>query len=173
MDAAPDPRADRALYRISSLAGRIDDPREALRTILSVAIETLGGSSGSISLLNPDTGKLEIDVHQGLFTETDEVWLDEEDGPPLGFHQLIPHGRDTLELDLFFTANAAQGRGVGRRLFEHMAGRARALGAKAVVISSNPKAADFYRRMGAIDIGLSPPVGEITWERPKLRLVLA
>jgi len=75
MDAAPDPRADRALYRISTLAGRIDDPREALRTILSVSIETLGASSGSISLLNPDTGKLEIDVHQGLFTETDEVSL--------------------------------------------------------------------------------------------------
>lgn len=75
MDAETDPRADRALYRISTLAGRIDDPREALRTILAVSIETLGASSGSISLLNPDTGKLEIDVHQGLFTETDEVSL--------------------------------------------------------------------------------------------------
>lgn len=111
-------------------------------------------------------------VPRWVFTETDEVWLDEEGGQPLGFHQLIPQGPDTLELDLFFTANAAQGRGVGRRLFEQMAERARALGAKAVVISSNPKAADFYRRMGAIDIGLSPPVGAITWERPKLRLDL-
>lgn len=111
-------------------------------------------------------------VPRWTFTETDEVWLDEEDGQPLGFHQLIPHGADTLELDLFFTANAAQGRGVGRRLFEHMAQRAKTLGATAVVISSNPKAAAFYRRMGAVDIGVSPPVGEITWERPKLRLDL-
>jgi GNAT superfamily N-acetyltransferase len=106
------------------------------------------------------------------FTEADEVWLDEEAGEMLGFHQLIPHGPETLELDLFFTANAAQGKGVGRRLFDHMAQRARALGATAVVISSNPKAAEFYRRMGAIDIGVSPPVDEITWERPKFRLDL-
>jgi GNAT superfamily N-acetyltransferase len=106
------------------------------------------------------------------FTEADEVWLDEEAGEMLGFHQLIPHGPETLELDLFFTANAAQGKGVGRRLFDHMAQRARALGATAVVISSNPKAAEFYRRMGAIDIGVSPPVDEITWERPRFRLDL-
>ena len=106
------------------------------------------------------------------FDETDEVWLDEEVSEVLGFHQLIPHDGPTWELDLFFTANAAQGKGVGRRLFDHMAQRARALGATAVVISSNPKAADFYRRMGAVDIGVSPPVGEITWERPKFRLDL-
>jgi signal transduction histidine kinase len=75
MEAASDPRTDRSLYRISSLTGRIDDPHEALKTILAVCIDTLGASSGSISLLNPDTGKLEIDVHQGLFKEADEVSL--------------------------------------------------------------------------------------------------
>ena len=75
MDAVNDPRADRALYRISSLAGRIDDPREALTAILTVTIETLHAFSGSISLLNPDTGKLEIDVQHGLFTDADEVTL--------------------------------------------------------------------------------------------------
>eukprot|EP01030_Chromulinospumella_sphaerica_P022616 gene22616-22603_t len=106
------------------------------------------------------------------FTEADEVWLDEEGGEIMGFHQLIPYDGAVWELDLFFTANAAQGKGVGRRLFDQMAERARALGATAVVISSNPQAADFYRRMGAVDVGVSPPVGEITWERPKLRLDL-
>ncbi len=75
MDVESDPRADRALYRISSLAGRIDDPHEALQAILAICIETLGASSGSVSLLNPDTGKLEIDVHQGLFNTADDVSL--------------------------------------------------------------------------------------------------
>lgn len=75
MDVETDPRADRALYRISSLTGRVDDPREALRRILALSVEVLGASSGSISLLNPDTGKLEIDVHQGLFSDADEVSL--------------------------------------------------------------------------------------------------
>jgi GNAT superfamily N-acetyltransferase len=111
-------------------------------------------------------------VPRWRFTEADEVWLDEEDGEVLGFHQLIPHSEGVLELDLFFTANAAQGRGVGRRLFDHMAERATALGAGSVVISSNPQAADFYRRMGSVDIGVSPPVGAITWERPKFRFDL-
>jgi len=100
-----------------------------------------------------------------------EVWVAEEGRAIRGFYALIPHGADQ-ELDLFFTANDAQGTGLGRRLFDHMADRARALGAAHVIISSNPEAAGFYRRMGAVDIGVSPPGEEITWERPKLKLSL-
>ena len=104
-----------------------------------------------------------------------EVWVAEEGGAIRGFYALIPHGprnQGDQELDLFFTANDAQGTGLGRRLFDHMAGQARALGASRVVISSNPEAAGFYRRMGATDIGVSPPGDGISWERPKLALVL-
>lgn len=100
-----------------------------------------------------------------------EVWLAEDGGAVVGFFALIPHGADQ-ELDLFFTANAAQGAGLGRWLFEAMAARARALGATCVVISSNPEAAGFYRRMGAVDIGMTPPGDGIDWERPKLKLML-
>lgn len=100
-----------------------------------------------------------------------EVWLAEAGGAIVGFYALIPHGVDQ-ELDLFFTANTAQGTGLGRRLFEAMAERARALGAACVVISSNPEAAGFYRRMGAVDVGVTPPGDGIGWERPKLKLVL-
>ncbi|MFZ5669880.1 MAG: GNAT family N-acetyltransferase [Pseudomonadota bacterium] len=100
-----------------------------------------------------------------------EVWVAEEAGAPRGFYALVPHGADR-ELDLFFTANAAQGTGLGRRLFEHMAERARALGAARVIISSNPEAAAFYRRMGAVDVGVTPPGEEIGWERPRFELVL-
>jgi signal transduction histidine kinase len=70
-----DPRALPALYRISSLVGRTEDPRLALRSILSEIIAALHASSGSISLLNPDTGKLEIEVHQGMPADLDEVSL--------------------------------------------------------------------------------------------------
>jgi GNAT superfamily N-acetyltransferase len=100
-----------------------------------------------------------------------EVWLVEDSGAIVGFFALIPHGADQ-ELDLFFTANAAQGTGLGRRLFEAMATRARALGSSCVVISSNPEAAGFYRRMSAVDIGVTPPGDGIAWERPKLKLSL-
>lgn len=100
-----------------------------------------------------------------------EVWLAEADGAIVGFFALIPHGADQ-ELDLFFTANDAQGSGLGRRLFEAMAERAGALGAACVVISSNPEAAGFYRRMGAVDVGVTPPGEGISWARPKLKLPL-
>lgn len=100
-----------------------------------------------------------------------EVWLADDGGAVVGFFTLIPHGADQ-ELDLFFTDNAAQGAGLGRRLFEAMAARARALGATCVVISSNPEAAGFYRRMGAVDVGVTPPGDGIDWDRPKLKLML-
>ena len=100
-----------------------------------------------------------------------EIWLAQTLHAVVGFYALIPHD-DDRELDLFFTANDSQGTGLGRRLFYHMADRARALGAGRVVISSNPEAADFYRRMGAVDIGVSPPGDGISWERPKLELIL-
>lgn len=100
-----------------------------------------------------------------------EVWVAEAGDAVVGFYALIPHGPDQ-ELDLFFTGNEAQGTGLGRRLFAHMADRARALGAVLVVINSNPEAAGFYRRMGAVDAGISPPGDGISWERPMLELAL-
>jgi signal transduction histidine kinase len=75
MDALADARAYPALYRISTLVGRVDEPREALRSILAIAIETFGAASGSISLLNPDTGRLEIEVHQGMPADTEDIAL--------------------------------------------------------------------------------------------------
>ena len=100
-----------------------------------------------------------------------EIWLAQDISAVAGFYVLIPLGKDQ-ELDLFFTANDAQGTGVGHRLFNHMADRAKALGAAQVVISSNPEAAGFYRRMGAVDIGIAPPGDGISWDRPKLALAL-
>jgi len=64
-----------ALYRISSIAGHGNDPREALTAILAIFIEVLNASSGTVSLLNPDSGKLEIEVQQGLPPDSDEVSL--------------------------------------------------------------------------------------------------
>ncbi len=100
-----------------------------------------------------------------------EIWVAEAGGVVAGFYALIPHGADR-ELDLFFTGNDTQGTGLGRRLFTHMAERARVLGAARVAISSNPEAAGFYRRMGAVDVGVTPPGDGISWERPKLELIL-
>lgn len=100
----------------------------------------------------------------------DEVWVMESEGQTLGFFQLLPLASPDWELDLFFTDNRMQGRGHGARLFKQVRSRGQSLGAARILISSNPGAAGFYRRQGARDIGQSPPVGDITWLRPRLAL---
>jgi signal transduction histidine kinase len=59
-------RSLEARYRISSLIAKTEEPREALTGILAELVDIFRASSGSIALLNPDTGKLEIEVQQGL-----------------------------------------------------------------------------------------------------------
>ncbi len=78
-DASPappaDPRTLTALYRIASLIGRTGDPLVALRAILEDLIALFGATSGSIALLNPDTGRLEIELQQGLPPDAQNVAL--------------------------------------------------------------------------------------------------
>jgi len=93
----------------------------------------------------------------------EETWLAENESA-LGFYSLVFHTQP--ELDLMFVSDAAQGRGVGRLLFDHMRTRAAALGAIAVKIISHPPARDFYRRMGAVEVGLAYPTGVASWARP-------
>ena len=62
MELPTDPRTLPALYRISTLASRRDEPRMILQAILKTVIDAVGAVSGDISLLNPDTGKLEIEI---------------------------------------------------------------------------------------------------------------
>ncbi|MGB0273563.1 MAG: GAF domain-containing protein [Opitutales bacterium] len=61
-----------SLYRISSLVSNTEDPKEALELILQEIIRVLQPSSASISLINPDTKKLELEVSHGL----PEEWTD-------------------------------------------------------------------------------------------------
>ncbi len=73
----------------------MDEPSEALRSILSILIENFHAGSGSVSLLNPDTGRLEIEVHEGLPVDAREVSLRPGQGITgwVAFHarpQLVP-----------------------------------------------------------------------------------
>ena len=62
------------------------------------------------------------------------------------------------EFDLahFFVEPAAFGTGVGRALFAAAVELAKAKGARRLVILSDPNAAAFYARMGAVAIGDAP-----------------
>lgn len=55
-----------SLYRISSLISDTEDPKHALNLILKEIIHVLKPNSASISLINPDNKKLELEVSEGL-----------------------------------------------------------------------------------------------------------
>lgn len=76
----------------------------------------------------------------------------EVDGKLVGVVQLIREGGD-LHLDKLFIDPAVLRAGVGSRLLEWAVTRASELGAARLVIDADPGAADFYRRMGAKDVG--------------------
>ena len=101
----------------------------------------------------------------------DEMHVAADANAVLGFYSLMLG--ETAELDLLFVADAAQGRGLGRRLMGHMRALAAERGVTSVKIVAHPPASDFYRSMGAIDAGYAYPMGRVTWVRPILMLPIA
>jgi GNAT superfamily N-acetyltransferase len=59
---------------------------------------------------------------------------------------------DTLQLSFLHVSHGYRDRGLGRRLFEHAAARARARGARRMYVSATPSAhtVTFYRSMGCV-----------------------
>lgn len=110
---------------------------------------------------------LENDALGEAQLQRDHVFLAEAGGDILGFYSLIVEGEP--ELDLMFVADAAQGMGLGKILFDHMRETARTYAVTSVLIVSHPPSVGFYERMGAIREGMKLPSGRVTWERPILR----
>jgi GNAT superfamily N-acetyltransferase len=76
-----------------------------------------------------------------------DVWVIEVDGVAAGFYKLIHHG-EVSELDDLWLLPRHIGKGLGRPLFEHAAGRASEHGAKRLEWEAEPNAVGFYERMG-------------------------
>lgn len=98
----------------------------------------------------------------------DHFGVAEAEGDLLGFYSLT--FGDAPELDLLFVADRAQGRGIGRVLLRDLITTARSRGIGSVTIVSHPPSVGFYRRAGAVEIGIKPPSGRASWERPILSL---
>jgi signal transduction histidine kinase len=64
VDLPQDTKGLTALYRIAHLGGETTEPHAVLRQILHLIIEAVGGVSGDVSLVNPDTGQLEVEISQ-------------------------------------------------------------------------------------------------------------
>lgn len=96
-----------------------------------------------------------------------DCYLAEREGRRVGFY-LLRNGA----LERMFVAPDMIGRGIGRSLMEHMTDRAEAAGLGTVEIVSDPNAAAFYRRMGAVDAGVYRSSDMPGRTLPRLELML-
>ena len=78
-----------------------------------------------------------------------------EGGTLLGVAQ-ISEGHSQWELEKLFVDPPAIGRGLGARLFDWATNKAAEGGGNLLAIAADPDAAAFYRRMGAVDVGVTP-----------------
>ena len=72
-----------------------------------------------------------------------------------GVVQVVVDG-EKADLARLFIAPSALRAGVGRKLFDWAVSTARERGARWMWIEADPDAAEFYRRMGAVDDGIAP-----------------
>ncbi|MNY37479.1 Acetyltransferase (GNAT) family protein [compost metagenome] len=76
-----------------------------------------------------------------------------QDDVIVGMAQVLHHG-EIAELDKLFVDPTALGGGIGRKLFDWSVDTALRKGAKVMTVDADPGAADFYRRLGAVDDGM-------------------
>lgn len=99
------------------------------------------------------------------------IQVAEIDGALAAVAQLTVNS-DTADLDKLFVDPNRLRSGAGRALFAWATAIARQSGAKTLLIASDPGAADFYRRMGAVDGGLVPSGSVQGRFIPRLKLML-
>lgn len=89
----------------------------------------------------------------------------------IGVVQVVATGDNADLAKLFITPSTLRA-GLGKQLFDWAANDARRHGARWLWIEADPDAADFYRRMGAVDVGVAPS-GSIPGRfLPRLKLAL-
>ena len=86
---------------------------------------------------------------------TSHVQVAEQNGALVGVAQIVIEG-ETAALDKLFVEPARLRTGAGKRLFQWARDMALRAGASRLLIDADPGAAGFYRRMGAVEAGLTP-----------------
>ena len=100
--------------------------------------------------------------------ERDQMYVAEDGGELVGLYSLTLGGEP--ELDLMFIADRLHGSGLGRALIAHLKETAQRLDVREIKIVSHPPSVGFYKRVGAMEVGVKPPAGRVTWPRPILML---
>ncbi|HEX7918544.1 MAG TPA: GNAT family N-acetyltransferase [Gemmatimonadales bacterium] len=94
-----------------------------------------------------------------------------DDGVPIGTGALINEGNGKYELAKMAVTEAYRGRGIGRRVAEHLIAVAKGMGAREVELVSArllPAATPLYRKLGFREI----PLGDNPYARADIRMTL-
>lgn len=81
------------------------------------------------------------------------VFVLEQDAAIVGFAAIVPRPDGDTELDALFVEPAIQRRGIGRRLIDHCAEKARSMGSSALHVVGNIHAKQFYLSCGFTVVG--------------------
>ncbi len=81
------------------------------------------------------------------------VFVLEQDAAIVGFAAIVPRPDGDTELDALFVEPAIQRRGIGRRLIDHCAEKARSMGSSALHVVGNNHAKHFYLSCGFTVVG--------------------
>lgn len=128
-----------------------------LPELAAIAMAAKASWGYSPALLELWRGELELTPGQ-LTTLTVVVATDDE--RILGF-AAVAMLADAAELEHLWVAPAAMGKGVGRALVHEACAAAALAGLDSMLVDSDPHAAPFYLRLGAIPIGTCPaPIPE-------------
>jgi GNAT superfamily N-acetyltransferase len=103
--------------------------------------------------------------------ETGDVLVAELDNVAAGVASIGPD-EDGFEIELFFVDPPAMGHGVGVRLFRALIRHAKKRGIAALSILSDPNAASFYKKMGALQVGTAPSDAVPGRTLPLLRITI-
>ena len=87
------------------------------------------------------------------FSDGQERWVAELDGEIVAWAGLVPPAGGVAVLDDLWVDPAAMGRGLGSRLFQLAADRARELGAERLEWGAEPNSVGFYERLGGRKVG--------------------
>jgi ribosomal protein S18 acetylase RimI-like enzyme len=129
---------------------RAEPPDAAALTNLALTSKAAWGYDAAFM----EACRAELTVRPGSIGR-DPTYLIEQDGRIRGFYQLRVAGA-AAEVFMIFVAPEALRSGLGRRLWEHLEGTARAAGVTRLEVDSDPHAEAFYRAMGMQRVGEAP-----------------
>jgi GNAT superfamily N-acetyltransferase len=106
----------------------------------------------------------------GADLDRDEAWVLTSGERTIGFYRISRQAGNAMEIEELHLEPAWIGKGLGRRLFEHAADRARRAGAQRLCWATDRFALGFYRAMGGAIVGTRP--SGIAGDEPLLQMEL-